>query len=276
MAWNAPPLRPTLWQRAVDTVNLEGTAWAASWTCSGGSLTPAFSGPASNPYAYAPVSCSVTWGNDRTASSRWDGVFTLNYGASCDSAHAFVENQAAGCVVTRTTGAEGNTRTITGPNGDSYAIRHDTNGAGTGWDPSVTPAPTDGGVEVSPTSLVVHGSHLTGTITVNGRTTRIWDHTVSTEAGGLTVTGTGTGRVVHGAVTVQHNLARYTATTTFNDVGYADGACCFPTSGTLSTTFDSGADAGKTETLAFGAVCGDATLTMASGETESVTLEHCL
>lgn len=276
MAWNAPVPRRPAWQRAVDAVNPIGTAWAADWTCSGGSLTPAFDGPGSNPYSYTPVSCSVTWGNDRTASSRWSSAFTLNYGASCDATHAYIGNQAAGCIVTRTTGTDGNTRTITGPNGDAYAISHDTNGAGTGWDGAVSPAPTDDGVAVSATSLVIGGSHLTGTVTINGTSTKIWDHTVSTGAAGLTITGTGTGRVVTGSVTVQHNLAKYTATTTFDNVGYGDAACCFPTSGGVSTTFENGPDTGKTETLSFTRLCGEATLTTVSGETESLTLQHCL
>jgi hypothetical protein len=29
------------------------------------------------------------------------------------------------------------TRTITGPDGNAYAVTHDTNGAGTGWDSTV-------------------------------------------------------------------------------------------------------------------------------------------
>jgi hypothetical protein len=277
MAWSAPvPRHRSLLQRAVDAIDPVGTAWAASWTCTGGSLSPAFGGPGLDPYAYTPRSCSVTWGNDRTASSSWSGSFVLDYGASCDSTHVFVEDQAAGCVVTRTTPASGNTRTITGPDGDSYAIDHDTHGAGTGWDSSVAPAPTDDGVDLSATSLVVHGSHLTGTVTVNGRSTRIWDHTVSTGAGGLAISGTGAARTVSGSVIVQHNLAKVTSTTTFNDVGYADSLCCFPTTGSVSTTFDSGPDSGKTETLSFSRICGEATLTTVNGTNEDLTLEHCL
>jgi hypothetical protein len=276
MAWNAPVPKRTPWQRAADALDPIGTAWAATWTCSGGSLTPAFAGPASNPYEYTPVSCSVVWGNDRTASSRWSGAFTLDYGSDCDSTHAFIGNQVASCTVTRSTPAGGNTRTITGPNGDSYAILHDTNGAGTGWDTSVAPPPTNGGVIATPTSLVISGSHLSGTVDVNGRTTKIWDHTVSTGAGGLTVAGSGTSRVVNGSLTVQHNLLKYTATCSFENVGYGDGDCCFPTTGTVSTTFSNGPNTGKTETLAFSRVCGEATLTTASGESEALTLQHCL
>jgi hypothetical protein len=259
--------------RAIDAARLEGTAWAASWTCSGGALSPTFAGPGD--YTYTPWSCSVTWDGGRTASARWDGVFDLAYDASCDSAHPFVGNQASACAVTRTTGAGGNTRTITGPDGNSYSIRHDTNGAGSGWDTSVSPAPDDGGVVVTPSSILVHGSHLVGTVDIGKRSTTIWDHTVSTAAGPITVAATAAGRVVNGSVTVQ-NLARETAVTTFDNVTYDRPACCFPSGGTVSTAFTAGSLAGKTETLTFGAVCGDATLTRTDGSTEAIVLAHCL
>jgi len=277
MAWNAPPPpRPSLLRRAVDALNPIGTAWAATWTCTGGKLSPTFGGPGLDPYSYAPLSCKVTWDDGLTASSSWSGDFTLVYGSSCDSTHALIENQTAGCEVTRTTGAGGNTRSITGPDGNSYAIDHDTNGAGTGWDPSVTPAPNDDGVELTQSSLVISGSHLTGTVTIGSTAYKIWDHTVSTGAGGLTIADTGTSRVVSGEVTVQHNILRYTATSTFNSVVYADPTCCFPTSGNVTTTFQNGPDVGKQETLVFSAACGEATLTPAVGIAENLTLAHCL
>lgn len=277
MAWNAPtPPRGSVLRRALDALNPVGTAWAATWTCTGASLSPTFAGPTQDPYSYTPLSCRVTWDDGMTASSSWNGVFTLVYGLSCDTTHAFIENQALGCEVTRTTGSDGNTRTITGPDGNSYAIAHNTNGAGTGWDSSVTPAPNDDGVQLTATSLVIGGSHLTGTVTVGGTAYKIWDHTVSTGVDGLTIAGTGTSRVVDGAVTVQHNLLKFTATSTFNAVTYGNATCCFPTGGTVTTTFENGPNTGKTETLAFGRVCGEATLTPAVGIPENLTLAHCL
>ena len=284
LGWNAPTApRVTPWQRTLDALSPIGTAWAAQWSCSGGTLAPAFAGAGT--YTFTPLSCSITWRNGKTASSEWSGAFTLLYGASCDETHRWLENQSGGCSLTRTTATGGNTRTLTGPEGNAYAITHDTNGAGTGWDASVSPAPTDAGVEdtcaaggcTSGRTLVINGSHLSGTVTPSGGSARkVWDHTVSTGAGGLTVTGSGVSRVVSGSVTVQHNLAKFTTTTVFNDVGYGQLGCCFPTSGSVTTSFDSGADAGKTETLAFSNVCGEATLTDAAGASSSLTLEHCL
>jgi hypothetical protein len=272
----------TLVERGIAALNPIGTASAAEWSCSGDTLSPKFAGPGS--YAFTPASCSVTWLGGKSASSDWSGPFTLDYGSSCDSASALMESQVAGCEVTRTSASGGTTRTITGPDGNSYAIDHDTNGADTGWDSSVSPAPSDAGVQVScgtggcvsSRTLVISGSHLTGTVDIDGTTSKIWDHTVSTGSDGLSVTGAAAARVVNGSVTVQHNLIHVTSTTTFKSVEYSEPLCCFPTGGSVSTTFSQGPDVGKTESIAFTGVCGEATLTKADGATVALTFEHCL
>jgi hypothetical protein len=123
-------------------------------------------------------------------------------------------------------------------------------------------------------TLVINGSHLTGTVTTAaGRSATLWDHTVT---GTLAVVGTGTGRVVSGAVTVEHNLVQRTASTVFSGVTYGDALCCFPTAGSVATTMQNGRRAGKTETLSFGSTCGEATLTTFGGSTVPLTLEHCI
>lgn len=269
----------------LDKLNPVGTAWAATWTCSGGSLNPAFAGP--GPYSFTPLSCEVTWGNNKTASSVWSGAFNLNYGTSCDSTHEFILNQGANCELTRTTDASGNTRTLTGPDGNSYSVTHNTNGSTTGWDSSVTPAPNNNGVIVgcgasgctSSLTLSINGSHLTGTVTPSGGTaSKWWDHTVSTAPDGVNVTVNSTGLVVSGTVVVQHNLAKFTSTTVFNNVQYSGANCCFPSAGSVSTTFSQGPHQGKTESLTFGtrAGCGEATLTRTDGSQVAFTLEHCI
>lgn len=281
LAWypQAPKSSPV--ERAFALLNPIGTAHAAEWMCSSGQLSPAFSGPGADPYSYTPPSCSVTWANGRGASSSWSGPFTLSYGSSCDSTHALMEKQAAGCELTRTSSASGDTRTVTGPDGYLRTVDHDTNGAGTGWDSTVSPAPNDDGVQTtcgsggcsSSRNIVINGSHLTGTIAIDGDTATIWDHTVTGE---ISVTGAGADRVANGTVTVQHNLLKYTSTTTFTQVGYAEPLCCFPTQGSVSTTYTKGGEAGKTETLAFTSVCGESVLTQTDGQRVALTLEHCL
>jgi hypothetical protein len=280
---DAPKFKRSPLERVLDAVNPIGTAFAATWTCSGDSLDPKYAGPGS--YQFTPVSCTVAWGNGKTGSSKWSGTFALDYGASCSATHPELEVQPAACSITRTTAQGGNTRTITGPDGNSYSVTHDTNGAGSGYDSSVSPAPSNGGVIATCGSsgcadggnLVISGSHLTGMVSLaDGLSATVWDHTVSSGAGGLTVTGAGTSRVVNGSVTVQHNLAKYTAQASFDNVGYGEAGCCFPTTGSVTTTFSSGSNAGKTESLAFSAICGAATLTKSDGKTVPIILQHCL
>jgi hypothetical protein len=282
LGWNGRRARQSTFDRALEMLNPVGVAWAATWICTGGTLSPAFAGVAGNPYTYAPVSCSVTWKNGKTASSIWDGSFTLVYGASCDAQHPFIGHQAAGCSLTRTTGASGNTRALTGPEGNSYSVTHNTNGADSGYDSTVSPLPSNGGVIVTcgasgcdtGGTLVISGSHLTGTVTAAaGGSATLWDHTVT---GALEVDGSAGARVVNGGVTVEHNIVRRTSSTVFAGVTYGDANCCFPTAGSVSTSMQNGPRAGKTETLSFGSVCGEATLTTFSGSTVALTLEHCI
>ncbi len=277
--------KSSLFHRFVQGLNPVQEAYAAVWSCSGGTLNPPFAGPGKDPYTWTPVSCTVKWLNGKSAGAEWNSTFTLVYSAACDVSQPWMEDQVAGCVLTRTTATGGNTRTLTGPDGNAYAITHDTNGAGSGWDGSVSPAADSGGVSLtcamggctSGKTLRIAGSHLTGSVhLIDGKSATIWDHTLSTGTDGLTVSGSGASRVVSGKVTVQHNLAHYTVTATLQSVAFSDTNCCFPTSGTISTQFKSGASQGKTETLAFSAVCGEATLTDASGATSSITLQHCL
>ena len=278
-------LKKTPLDRVLEELNPNRTAWAASWMCSGGTLSPTFDGAAGNPYTYTPVSCSVDWDTNKTASSKWSSTFTLAYGSQCDTRHGWIQNQVGGCSLTRTTATGGNTRSLTGPTGNSYSVTHDTNGAGTGWDSTVSPAPTNAGVVLTCAdagcsdglSLVINGSHLTGTVQESGGSaTTEWDHTITSGTNPLTVTGDGLHRVVSGSVTVQHNLLKFTSTTTFNNVGYGDPLCCFPTSGSVTTTFNGGTDKGKSESLSFSAACGEATLTTATGGTTAMTLQHCI
>ena len=66
---SAEPPRSSPLDRVLDALNPIGTASAAEWTCTGGSLSPSFAGPGS--YEFTPRTCSVTWDNGKTASSAW-------------------------------------------------------------------------------------------------------------------------------------------------------------------------------------------------------------
>jgi hypothetical protein len=284
VGWNdLPSEQPSTLDQILDALSPEGTAWADTWSCTGGSITPAWNGPGS--YTYVPVSCTVTWGNNKMASSSWSGAFDVTYGASCTGVTARLFQQPAGCAMTRTTVAGGATRTVTGPDGTVYVISHDTNGASTGWDNTVSPAPNNLGVVATcgtggcsqGGTLVINGSHIVGMVTPAGGTqAKYWDHTVSTGANGLAVSISGADRIVNGVVTVQHNLAMYTATITFKDVTYSDLTCCFPTSGSVTTSFDGGPHKSETESMDFSPLCGVAQLTRSDGGKEPYELRHCL
>lgn len=137
------------------------------------------------------------------------------------------------------------------------------------------------GTSIGSTGITVSKSGTTRTIAIDGihrilkgpRGRTLFNH--SLKSTGLTVTGTralGT-RVVSGNLTVYHNIAAYTATNTFNNVTWGNSSCCYPTSGSISTSL-SGALTGSTS-LAFTSTCGSATFTSTSGSTSTVTLNQC-
>jgi hypothetical protein len=109
----------------------------------------------------------------------------------------------------------------------------------------------------------------------------IFDHSVT---GTLTVSNDdGNSRTITGSIKVYHNLLRVVGTSVFNTVGHSNG-CCFPTSGSITTTFSQGnnvlptalgrAALGKSETLTFTG-CGTASLQSYDGSTATVTLDRC-
>jgi hypothetical protein len=119
--------------------------------------------------------------------------------------------------------------------------------------------------------ITIQGAHYAGE---SGRAT--WDHTVSTDDA-LVIQGSGaTRQVLSGTVRVQHNKAQYTSVTTVTTTLTHSANCCFPTGGSVSTTFSGGPYDGKTETLTFGPTCGASTLTDTKQQATGLTLHHCL
>lgn len=85
-------------------------------------------------------------------------------------------------------------------------------------------------------------------------------------------------RTMTGTVTIYHNLAKYTATNTFNSVVWGDSTCCYPTSGTITATYSGTNKPTDSSTMTFSTTCGSATFASTSGSsttTTSVTLENC-
>ncbi len=83
VGWNLPIERKSIILRAVELLKPISTALAAKWTCTGGTLTPTYGNATPDPlgnsaYTFKPKSCSITWANDKTATSEWNGDFLLS------------------------------------------------------------------------------------------------------------------------------------------------------------------------------------------------------
>jgi hypothetical protein len=99
--------------------------------------------------------------------------------------------------------------------------------------------------------------------------TKLLDHTISTTSN-LVITGTGASRqITSGTIVLQHNLARYYSTSTVATTLTHSAGCCWPTGGTMTTTY-TGKAGSTTETVTFGPTCGKATVGNAT-----VTFTHC-
>lgn len=113
--------------------------------------------------------------------------------------------------------------------------------------------------------------------------TPLYNHSVT---GMLSVTETAgsSTRTVSGDIKVYHNILRVVGTSAFNSVEHENG-CCYPISGTITTTFAAGSSVtptiagsayvGKSESLTFTG-CGTATFVDINGKNDNVTLNHCI
>ena len=199
----------------------------------------------------------------------WTGNQIITYTTgSCAANAAAVGNSAANAVFTRTTDTTGITRT--GNNGPKVTL--------TTLDSSGYSTPLSGGAQITcgtsgcatSRTIKVLGQHYVG---ASGFT---WDHTVSTDAD-ISVTGSGATRVINsGTIRVQHNLAKFVTVSTISGPLTHTANCCFPISGSVTTAFSGGKLDGKSETVAYSATCGAATLTDSKGGSQPLTLTHCM
>lgn len=137
------------------------------------------------------------------------------------------------------------------------------------------------GTSIPGTGITISNSSGTRTVVINGLHKvlvgpkgRTWfNHTLTST--GLTVTGTrlGGNRVVSGTSVHYHNLAEYKATHVFNTVTWGSSTCCYPTSGSVSSTLV-GSRSG-TVSLSFTSTCGEANFTDTDASVSSVTLSQC-
>lgn len=208
---------------------------------------------------------SCTIGSSITMTGGWTETFATTSGSSetCINATATAALKS-GYKVTRKTQSSGVTATFS----SGATLVTDTNG-GDAWDGTSIPAT---GVEVSRTSATAKTIQINGTRKIlrgpAGR--KIFDVYIT---GTINTSGTRSGqdRVMTGSSKVYHNLAKYNATHTYNNVTWANSSCCYPTSGSISSVFTGGG----TTTLAFSSTCGTATFTSRDGASSSLSLTKC-
>jgi hypothetical protein len=189
----------------------------------------------------------------------------------------------------------------------------------TGWDSGVTLTPAssttptysgygvyravtswNSGTNLSMQTLMNYGIEYVATGTSKkGKKVTVWDHTISYSGTGLTVQHTFGGgtdtKVVNTAtnsvVIVQHNLAKWTGKSTISGLTFVHGGTapcgCFPTAGTIDTTY-TGSKTGYEQVVfnagSNNASCGaytltttDSTFTALPGTTPTTgVLHHCL
>jgi hypothetical protein len=79
--------------------------------------------------------------------------------------------------------------------------------------------------------------------------------------------------VASGSLNIWHQLSQYKAANTFNNVTWGDSTCCYPTSGSISTTL-TGSLTGTTTTT-FSSTCGTATFVGTDSTSSTITLKNC-
>lgn len=205
---------------------------------------------------------TLDWGGCAVGNATLTGIWTETYSDS--SCLMNVDNNT----VTRTTGLS--PVVLTGPLGATFST--DTSG-GTAYDGT---AMGSSGITVEKTAsgrtIAIDSIHKVFK-TPKGNTR--FDYFIKTGTA-VTVTGSraaGTRTITGGNISIYHNLARYTATHTFTSVAWGDSTCCYPNSGSVSSSF-SGDVTGST-TMTFSSTCGSASFTDTTGTTSTVTLSQC-
>lgn len=117
--------------------------------------------------------------------------------------------------------------------------------------------------------IVANGLHKT----FRGPAGRVWfEHIVDSD---VTFTGkkSSSNRTMAGTVTTWHELAQYKAVNTFTNVIWGSSTCCYPTSGSISTTL-TGSLTG-TMGMTFSSTCGETTVTGTDSTQQTVQLTQC-
>ncbi len=205
-----------------------------------------------------------------TMTGGWTETFSGTNAATCA-----IPVVSGGAIVRTATSSVATISDLTGLasrlNGST--VTTDTTG-GTAWDGTAIPST---GISITNSggtrSVAINGLHRV----MKGPAGKVhFDHFVRTSTN-LSMTGTrlaGTRTIASGVVEVYHNLAKYTVSNSFSSVVWADNTCCYPTSGTIASTF-TGTGLTGNSTLTFTSTCGEATFLDTTGATGTIQLTHC-
>ncbi|MFL5813972.1 MAG: hypothetical protein ACJ763_10380 [Bdellovibrionia bacterium] len=266
-----PRVKPSPFEKLKSNLNPVSTALAVP-SCNWSNLITSCSG---NVETLSFDSCSAPM----DPAIRIQGSESLTWtGASCCTATPLTASSMTPCSFTRrTVDNTGASDPLKRSIGSNYVML-DTETV-SGYDKSLSGgfnvtcqgttgnATCDGQREIS-----ITGAHYTGKAS-----SLAWDHTVSTDAP-IIEQGHGNSRkILSGTIRVQHNLAKVTSITTIKDTLTHTAGCCYPTGGSISTTYAGGKLDGKTEIMSFTSKCGETSLTDGTTQQKTgLTLHHCL
>jgi hypothetical protein len=198
---------------------------------------------------------------------------------NCDCAHGGTDLLSLGqnCTITMTTPDGGILRTLSGSS-NTYVVTASTANL-TGWNTTIPRNTTGivttcgaGGCSAS-RSIMVNGLQVNSTADGNN----YWNVTFDSPTP-LVVNGVGANRALaSGTLRMQNNSNQYLATTVFNGPLSFTAGCCFPVSGSATTTFSGGPYDNQVETIKYGPTCGNATVIPPNnGPALPYILTHCI
>lgn len=238
-------------------------SYATARTCSGTTGTIAWNSCTIGTIATMTGGWTETWSN---ASDCTNSYLTVN-GSSPES----VERSSTASTITFPLGKKIVTDTAGG-------TAHDSTVFVSGKVKTTRTNSTTRSIAMNPTNSAVHK------VMTSRRGVSLFDYFVQPNiivTGSLrntTTNGMTGNRAMTGTVTIYHNLAKYTATNTFSAVTWGSSSCCYPTSGTISSTYTGTNKPADSGVMTFSTTCGTASFSSTKDGTTtatSVTLENC-
>ena len=263
LSWNTPRVEPQNWFARMFPLRVQ-QAWASNPACPTLASPPACSGSVLTlPYANCSFGSSpavwygsqiLTWTAGTCGTAASGAIFTRTFGAG-----------------TRRTGALGVIVSMDTIRPSGYSVTNAGGGTTVNWTSASTRTITINGIHYTATKSYKTSQGVEKSVTV-------WDHTVSSNSPLTFTTGGGGGTIAaaNNVIVLQHNLAKYTGSTSVITPLTFSAGCCHPTAGEIDTVL-SGSLTG-TEKLVYTSTCGSATYTSAAaGATgQTISLGQCL